>query len=50
LLEAFGTFGLLEIRNDRLNITEAGRPYRRVIAGLFDAYRSPAERRFSTAI
>ena len=49
-LEAFRSRGLLELSGDRVEITEAGRPYSRVIASLFDAYRSQSEQRFSNAI
>lgn len=50
MLDALWTLGLLDLTDDRLEITAAGRPYSRVIASLFDVHRSPAEGRFSEAI
>ena len=42
--------GLATIELGRLRIPDYGRPYARVIASLFDIYRQPAARRFSSAI
>jgi oxygen-independent coproporphyrinogen-3 oxidase len=42
--------GLATIECGRLRIPDYGRPYARVIASLFDTYRQPAARRFSSAI
>ena len=42
--------GLVTIEHGRLRIPDYGRPYARVIASLFDGYRQPAARRFSSAI
>lgn len=50
MVEALAKAGLVEFGGARLRITEAGRPYSRVIASLFDAYRSVGEKRFSQAI
>jgi len=53
LLERLRPFldrGLATIEADRLRLPDFGRPYARVIASLFDSYRQPAARRFSSAI
>jgi oxygen-independent coproporphyrinogen III oxidase len=42
--------GLATVECGRLRIPDYGRPYARVIASLFDTYRQPAARRFSSAI
>lgn len=42
--------GLTTIECGRLRMPDYGRPYARVIASLFDDYRQPAARRFSSAI
>lgn len=46
----FSELGLVDMNGDHIRITPDGRPYGRVIAGLFDAYRAPQEKRFSSAI
>lgn len=43
-------FGLIIWDCDRIRILPDGRPYSRIIASLFDAYREPQETRFSSAI
>lgn len=53
LLERLRPFldrGLATIEAGRLRLPDYGRPYARVIAALFDSYRQPAARRFSSAI
>ena len=53
LLDRLGRFErhrLIEVTGSRLRLTEDGRPYARVIASLFDTYRQPSHRRFSSAI
>ena len=42
--------GLATIECGKLRLPDYGRPYARVIASLFDTYRQPAVRRFSSAI
>jgi oxygen-independent coproporphyrinogen-3 oxidase len=42
--------GLATIECGKLRLPDYGRPYARVIASLFDTYRQPAARRFSSAI
>ncbi|HEY0628194.1 MAG TPA: radical SAM protein, partial [Sphingomicrobium sp.] len=42
--------GLATIERGRLRMPDYGRPYARAIASLFDVYRQPAARRFSSAI
>jgi len=42
--------GLATLESGRVRIPDYGRPYARVIAALFDTYRQPALRRFSSAI
>lgn len=46
----FLTAGLAALSGERLTILPGGLPYARVIAALFDAYRSLTPRRFSSAI
>ncbi len=46
----FLTAGLAALSGERLRILPGGLPYARVIAALFDAYRSLTPRRFSSAI
>ena len=48
--ELFLERGLATIERGRLRMPDYGRPYARVIASLFDTYRQPAARRFSSAI
>lgn len=53
LLEKLRPFldrGLATVECGRLRLPDYGRPYARVIASLFDEYRQPAARRFSSAI
>lgn len=49
-LNPFLERGLATIERGRLRIPDYGRPYARVIAALFDQYRQPAAKRFSSAI
>ena len=49
-LRPFLERGLATIERGRLRMPDYGRPYARVIASLFDTYRQPAARRFSSAI
>ena len=49
-LRPFLDRGLVTLERGRLRIPDYGRPYARVIASLFDGYRQPAARRFSSAI
>jgi len=42
--------GLATLEHGRLRLPDYGRPYGRVIASLFDTYRQPALRKFSSAI
>lgn len=49
-LAPFLAADLAALSGDRLSIRPAGLPYARVIAALFDAYRSLTPRRFSSAI
>ncbi|TFI59671.1 oxygen-independent coproporphyrinogen III oxidase [Sphingomonas parva] len=49
-LAPFEALGLLAWDGPMLRIAEAGRPYARAIASVFDVYRQPEGRRFSNAI
>lgn len=49
-LHPFLDRGLATIEGHRLRLPDYARPYARVIASLFDTYRQPATRRFSSAI
>lgn len=49
-LHPFTERGLATFECGRLRLPDYGRPYARVIASLFDSYRQPAARRFSSAI
>jgi len=49
-LRPFLDRGLATLESGRLRLPDYGRPYARVIASLFDTYRQPAARRFSSAI
>jgi oxygen-independent coproporphyrinogen-3 oxidase len=49
-LRPFLDRGLATLEGRRLRLPDFGRPYARVIASLFDNYRQPAARRFSSAI
>lgn len=49
-LRPFLDRGLATIEAGRLQLLDFGRPYARVISSLFDQYRQPAARRFSSAI
>ena len=42
--------GLATIECGKLRLPDYGRPYARVVASMFDTYRQPAARRFSSAI
>lgn len=49
-LKPFMERGLVTIEKGRLRLPDYGRPYARVIASMFDNYRQPAARRFSSAV
>jgi oxygen-independent coproporphyrinogen III oxidase len=49
-LHRFLDHGLVTLECGRLRIPDYGRPYARVIASLFDGYRQPSAKRFSSAI
>lgn len=49
-LEPFEAAGLLSWHGSRLRIEEAGRPYARAIAAIFDGYRDQAKGQFSNAV
>jgi len=49
-LRSFEDLGLVRWTGTRLFILEAGRPYARSIAVVFDAHRAPSARQFSSAI
>lgn len=49
-LTPFTREGLASLSGNRLAIPDAGLPYARVIAAMFDAYRAVAPRKFSSAI
>ena len=49
-LQPFLDRGLATIEYGRLRLPDYARPYARVITSLFDSYRQPATRRFSSAI
>lgn len=49
-LRPFLDHGLATIEGSRIRLPDYGRPYARVIASLFDQYRQPAVRRFSSAV
>ncbi len=49
-LEPFLERGLAELEDGQLHVTEAGRPYVRAIACLFDRHRAHSPQRFSSAI
>lgn len=49
-LRPFLEGGLVTLEYGRLRLPDYARPYARVIASLFDEYRQPAARRFSSAI
>jgi oxygen-independent coproporphyrinogen-3 oxidase len=49
-LATFTREGLASLSGNRLAIPDAGLPYARVIAAMFDAYRAVAPRKFSSAI
>jgi len=49
-LERFTSRGLATLADAQLTIAEAGRPYARTIAALFDGYRQDSVRRFSSAV
>jgi oxygen-independent coproporphyrinogen-3 oxidase len=49
-LAAFDRLGLVRRTGSRLAIEAEGRPYARTIASLFDTYRQPGGRSFSSAI
>lgn len=49
-LQAYADDGLLTIEDHRLTITEAGRPFVRLIAAVFDTYLAPQNARHSRAV
>nr|NUR36521.1 oxygen-independent coproporphyrinogen III oxidase [Sphingomonas sp.] len=49
-LDPFIARGLILFDGSRIWLNDEARPYARVIASLFDTYRQPAARRFSSAI
>jgi oxygen-independent coproporphyrinogen-3 oxidase len=49
-LQPFLDCGVATIERGRLRLPDYARPYARVMASLFDSYRQPAARRFSSAI
>jgi oxygen-independent coproporphyrinogen-3 oxidase len=49
-LAPFLALGLAELEDGALHVTEAGRPYGRAIATLFDRHRAASPQRFSSAI
>lgn len=49
-LQPFLAAGLAEIEDLSLHVTEAGRPYARAIAAIFDRHRQASPQRFSSAI
>ena len=49
-LRPFLDRGLVTLERGRLRLPDYARPYARVIASLFDGYRQPEARRFSSAI
>ena len=49
-LQPMAQAGLVELDNWRIAITPQGRPYARLAASAFDAYRNPAAERFSKAV
>ena len=49
-LRPFLDHGLATLEHKRLRLPDYARPYARVIASLFDTYRQPEARRFSSAI
>lgn len=49
-LQPFITLGLASFDGKSVKLSPDARPYARVIASLFDTYRQPAVRRFSSAI
>jgi oxygen-independent coproporphyrinogen-3 oxidase len=49
-LDRMRALGLIEQVGCRVVLTEAGRPYARTLAHLFDAYHKPNEAKFSNAI
>ncbi len=50
MLQPFLARGLATVERGRLRLPDYGRPYARVMASLFDGYRHPEGRRFSSAI
>lgn len=49
-LAPFMALGLVEVDGEQLLLRSGSQPYARVIASLFDTYRQPSARRFSSAI
>jgi oxygen-independent coproporphyrinogen-3 oxidase len=49
-LQPFLDRGLATVEHGRLRLPDYARPYARVIASIFDCFRQPAARRFSSAI
>lgn len=50
LLRPFANEGLVELGRGQLKLTESGRPFVRLIAALFDRFRTEAEQTFSEAV
>jgi oxygen-independent coproporphyrinogen-3 oxidase len=50
MLAPFQTRELIRLEGDRLILNEAGLPYARTVASLFDTYRQDSARRFSSAV
>jgi oxygen-independent coproporphyrinogen-3 oxidase len=42
--------GLVEIANDRIRLTDLGRPLMRVVAAVFDRYLEPLAGRHASAV
>lgn len=49
-LRPFIELGLAELQREQLTLLAGSQPYARVIAAIFDTYRQPQARRFSSAI
>jgi oxygen-independent coproporphyrinogen-3 oxidase len=49
-LRPFATNGMLQIEDKRIIVTDAGRPFVRVFASVFDAYLAANNARYSRAV
>lgn len=49
-LQSFQRRDLIHIEGEQLVLTDAGRPYARAVAAIFDTYRHPMANRFSHAV